>query len=251
MRNPWFISLEPPEAFEASGVFETCRVRAGKVLFLRDHLRRLGQSLRTVGISTWEERKARVALIRSAKEIKEGYVRIAVRRTAPFIMHSHRGTPYPEEVKRRGISIPTVATRWPAGETGTAQAKASERLGSILARCEGGAAVEVLRIGPHGYLTEGTVSNLFMVKGDALHTPPHWLGVLEGVTRSRVIQAARRLGIPVKEIPFTRHELFNAEEAFLTNVLMGVLPIREVDGRRIGLKVPGSVTRRLSRILSA
>ncbi len=245
------MSLEPPEAFDASGVFETCRVKAGKVLFLREHLDRLAHSLKTVGISSWNENDARTALTQAARQIKEGTVRVALRRTpaTSLLIHRHRGTPYPEALKHRGISVSTVATRWPIGETGIAQAKGSERLSSILARAESAGAVEVLRLGPHGYLTEGTISNLFIVKDRVILTPPAWLGVLEGVTRSRVLQATRHLGVAVKETPFTRHELFNAEEAFLTNVLMGVLPIREVDGRKIGKKIPGTFTQRLMRAL--
>ena len=104
-------------------------------------------------------------------------------------------------------------------------------------------------MGPHGYVTEGTVSNLFFIQGKELVTAPAWAGILEGVTRSRVIRAARRMGVAVKEVPFTRHDLFNAEEAFLTNVLMGILPVRQVDGRRIGEKTPGPVTRKLMRAL--
>ena len=144
----------------------------------------------------------------------------------------------------------TVAVRWPLGETAAAQVKLSERLPGVLARLEGSGVPEVLRIGPHGYLTEGSVSNLFLVKRGVLMTPPAWLGVLEGVTRSRVLRAASRLRIPVQEIPVTRHDLFNADEAFLTNVLMEALPIREADGRRIGTKVPGAVTRTIQRFLS-
>jgi len=109
---------------------------------------------------------------------------------------------------------------------------------------------EVLRVGIHGYPTEATTSNVFLVRGGVLTTPPLWLGVLEGVTRGKVLEVARELKIAVAEIPITRHDLFNAEEAFLTNVLMGILPIREVDGRRIGTKIPGPITQRLIQTLS-
>ena len=243
--------MNPPKEFDASGAFETCRVKAGKILFLREHLLRLSHSLKTVGIFSWDEEKVKEAMVRAAKETGDGTVRVALQRSpaAPCLIHSQRGTPYPEAMKRKGIAVVTSATRWPAGETGIAQAKGSERLSSILAKAEGAQAAEILRFGPLGFLTEGTISNLFMVKDRVVMTPPAWLGVLEGVTRSWVLQAARRLGIPAKEVPFTRHELFNAEEAFLTNVLMGILPIRQVDGRKIGDKVPGAITRRLMRLL--
>ena len=176
-------------------------------------------------------------------------MRINVRRSGKMILHQHPGDPYDKAKILRGICLRTVPTRWPLGEPDSAQVKGSERLSSILARIEGADAPEVLRIGPHGYLTEGTVSNLFFIKKRKLVTPPRWVGVLEGVIRTEVLKVARTLRIPIEEIPITRHDLFNADEAFLTNVLMGIFPVREVDGRRIGERIPGSITRQLMQRL--
>lgn len=237
-----------PSQLDASGIFETCRVREGRVLRLEEHLRRLGNSLKTAGIFDWDLGEVRRELARSARGLREGYVRIAVRRRGSPRVQIHRqaGSPYPKEWRRRGIAVRTVPTRWPAGETGWAQAKTSERLSGILSRAEAPGVPEALRIGPHGYVTEGTVSNLFFVKEGTLVTAPAWLGVLEGVTRAEVIRAAERMRLRVQEVPFSRHDLFNAEEVFLTNVLMGILPVRELDGRRIGGRIPGLVTRKLA-----
>ena len=235
-----------PEAFDSSGCFETCRVSRGKVLRLQEHLKRLLDSARTLGVS-FSPSQARLALAGKAREVGEGFVRIAVRRWGEpkILLHSHRGLPYSKAQRARGVSVMTVAQRQSATEAVPAQVKHSERLGSVMAQAEGRAAAEVLRLGPQGYLTEGLVSNLFLVKGGKLITPPLWLGVLEGVTRGRILEEATRLKVPVAELPVTRHDLFNAEEAFLTNVLMEVLPIRQVDGRSIGTHVPGRITRRL------
>ena len=255
--------MSNPLWLETDGAFETCRVKTGRVVRLDDHLERLRASLKTLGIGDWNEQAVRSELAKAARGIRAGYVRAAVRRGAwcgfllpqpvrregapRLLIHRHAGVPYPAGQIRRGVSIRTVASRWPASETGWAQVKSSDRLGSVLARAEAGECAEALRIGRHGFLTEGTVSNLFLVRSGTLVTPPGWLGVLEGVTRHRVLEAARRLRLSAQIEPVTRHDLFNAEEAFLTNVLMEILPIREVDGRRIGTRVPGSVTRRLMR----
>ena len=238
----------PPE-FDASGVFETCRVRAGRVLHLEEHLCRLKCSLKTAGIFDWDEPPARREMAREAKGLEQGYLRIAVRREGRprILIHRQGKIPYSKKETSGGIAVRTVPTRWPAGETGWAQAKSSERLSGVLARAEAPETSEVLRLGPHGYVTEGTVSNLFFVTRGELITAPAWTGVLEGITREKVIKAARKLRIAVRETPFTRHDLFNAQEAFLTNVLMGVLPVRQVDGRRIGERTPGPVTRRLMK----
>ena len=232
-----------------SGVFETCRVRKGQVLHLKEHLLRLGASLKTLGVTSWDEGLARCKLVQAARVVREGYVRINVRRSGKLILHQHPGAPYDIAKILRGICLRTVPTRWPLGEPDSAQVKGSERLSGILARIEGADAPEVLRIGPHGYLTEGTVSNLFFIKKRKLVTPPRWVGVLEGVIRTEVLKVARTLRIPIEEIPITRHDLFNADEAFLTNVLMGIFPVREVDGRRIGERIPGPITRQLMQRL--
>ncbi len=256
-KNSW-LPLEVPPAFEASGAFETCRVKRGKILHWEDHLDRLKASLKTLGIpmadSRWTDSLTR-RLRGAAQRVGDGFVRVAVRRQGVngerWLIHEHRGVPYERQQRIRGISLVTVASRGSGRDATGLQAKASERLGSILARIEGGQALEVLRLGPHGYLTEGTVSNLFLVKRGTLVTPACWLGVLEGVARAHILKYAKNLRISHIEIPVTRHDLFNADEAFLTNVLMGVLPIREVDGRRIGEKVPGPITRRLMRAMGS
>ena len=244
--------MDVQDAFDASGCFETFRFKRGRARRLEEHLRRLGASVKTLGLAGWDGRAARAEAVKAARGLEDGYIRIAVRRSGfpRLLVHRHAGRPYPAGWELRGIAVRTVPSRWPAGETAVAQAKVSERLSGVLARLEAPESPEVLRIGPHGYLTEGTVSNLFIVRYGRLVTPPAWLGVLEGVTRARVIGEARKLRIPVEEVPFTRHELFNAEEAFLTNVLMPVLPVREADGRRIGTETPGPLTRRLMRAIS-
>ena len=241
---------QPPDSWDASGVFETCRVRNGKILHQKEHLERLRFSMKTAGLVS-SSKKMESLFIRAAKETKEGYVRLAVRRYGPKreIIHKQPGIPYSKEILRAGVSVKTVAARWPGRDTMGAQSKSSERLSHILAKMESGDSFEVLRIGAHGYLTEGLVSNFFLVKERVLKTSPSWLGVLAGVTRSRVLEAARRQKIAVQEIPTTRHDLFNADEAFLTNVLMEICPIREVDGRSIGLAVPGPVTKLLAERL--
>jgi branched-chain amino acid aminotransferase len=238
----------PIDPFDASGCFETCRVRGGVILYAAEHRKRLVASLKTVGISASFLDRAWAEAVVTAKTVRDGVLRIAIRRAGnpAWLIHAHEGVHYSPEQLRNGVAIRTVPSRWPMGETAVAGAKISERLSSIFAKMEEPEAVEQIRIGRHGYLTEGTVSNLFLVSGNRLVTPATWLGVLSGVTRARVIRAAKQLSIPVDEIPVTRHDLYNAREAFLTNALMGALPVREVDGRLIGEAVPGLLTKRIS-----
>ena len=186
-----------PPAFDASGVFETCRVEKGRLLSLAEHLLRLKHSLQTVGISLDLEKEVRKRLREAAAGLGTGFVRVAIRRKVPqgesqILIYRQSGIPYTKRQLERGLDLRTSATRWPLADASPAQAKGSERLSSVLSRLEGGSAPETLRIGPSGYLTEGTASNLFLVQGNRLVTPPSWLGVLEGVTREQILWAAKR-----------------------------------------------------------
>jgi branched-chain amino acid aminotransferase len=96
-----------------------------------------------------------------------------------------------------------------------------------------------------GSVTESTASNFGVVSRGAILTPPYWLGLLAGVTREVLFEIAGALGLPMRESPMTRHDIYNAEEAFLTSTLKEVLPVTVVDGRKINGGRPGPVTRRL------
>ena len=108
-----------------------------------------------------------------------------------------------------------------------------------------------------GHLTEGTISNIFFVKKGQLYTPALSCGILEGVTRGILLQLARRAGIPAKEGRYTPRELLRADESFLSNTTLEVMPVVKVkwagDRRlyRIGSGSPGPVTRRLHAIFRA
>ena len=81
-----------------------------------------------------------------------------------------------------------------------------------------------------------------------VYTPAAHLGVLDGITKRFVEKIAQKAGIPVVKIPFTRHDLYNADEAFLTNTSMEIMPVVFVDARKIGAGIPGVLTRRLHSI---
>ena len=102
---------------------------------------------------------------------------------------------------------------------------------------------ELLFFGPSGTVAEGTVSNVFIIKRKCLLTPSVSSGILRGVTRGIVMDLARKRGWRVLETHLTRHDLFTADECFLTNTSSEVLPVVELDDRRIGDGKPGPLTR--------
>jgi branched-chain amino acid aminotransferase len=98
-----------------------------------------------------------------------------------------------------------------------------------------------------GYVTECTGENLFIVKGTRLLTPPPYIGVLRGITRQTVMQLGLRARLDVREELLTRHDLFNADEVFLTGTAAEIVPVVKIDGRVIGEGSPGPVTRKLQQ----
>ena len=232
------------------GVFETLAVVRGRPVALDAHWRRLCESQQTVGRA--RPPASVKALIRRAAKRADG-LRVALTTTALAPMTVEILPRTSRRPPATGVTVVTATGRAPSAAAVPAQVKTIERIPSVLAWGETGARppFEILWCNAQGWLTEGTVSNLFLVRRGRLVTPPVWVGALPGVVRQAVCRLARRLKISVEETPVTRHELYIAEEAFVTNSLVGVVPIRVADGRRVGSRCPGPVTRRLQRAYAA
>jgi len=129
------------------------------------------------------------------------------------------------------------------------QIKSLNYLNNILAKIEATNAgvEEALMLSAHGYVAECTGDNLFIVREGILLTPPPYAGILKGITRGAVIKLAAKAHLPVKEEMLTRHDLFNAQECFLTGTAAEIAPVVRIDGRVIGEGKPGKITLRLMR----
>jgi branched-chain amino acid aminotransferase len=160
---------------------------------------------------------------------------------------------YPAQVYREGMEIVTVPTPRNLPEALNPQIKSLNYLNNILAKIEATNAgvQEALMLSAHGYVAECTGDNIFIMKGGALLTPPPYAGLLKGITRGCVMDLARKVKIPVREEMMTRHDLYNAEECFLTGTAAEIAPIVKIDGRTIGLGHPGRVTLRLMKAFRA
>jgi branched-chain amino acid aminotransferase len=106
---------------------------------------------------------------------------------------------------------------------------------------------EGIALDSHGFLSEGSGENLFLVKAGALLTPPLTSSVLPGITRDSVLTLARRLAIPVREEPLPRELLYLADEVFFTGTAAEITPIRSVDRVTVGRGARGPVTEALQR----
>jgi branched-chain amino acid aminotransferase len=127
--------------------------------------------------------------------------------------------------------------------------KGTNFLNNILAKIEANkaGAYEGIMLNWEGFVAEGTISNIFMVKGGALRTPALSVGILEGVTRGLVLDLARNEKIPVQEAAFNPQELIGADECFITNSTMEIMPVTLIDGKPVGSNGPGPVTASLMK----
>jgi branched-chain amino acid aminotransferase len=105
--------------------------------------------------------------------------------------------------------------------------------------------VEALMLNHKGEISECTGDNIFLIKHGILRTPPPDAGILEGITRNAVMELARSAGITVQEAAMTRHDVYAADECFLTGTAAEVIPVVKCDGRPIGNGKPGPITRKL------
>ena len=110
---------------------------------------------------------------------------------------------------------------------------------------------EAIALDAHGHVTEGSVTNIFMVKNDTLITPHSGTDLLEGITRDSVLQIAEHLGIPTAERSIDRSELYTADEAFMSGSSAGLVPILSVDKRVIGYGSAGEMTKQLATYFDA
>jgi branched-chain amino acid aminotransferase len=151
---------------------------------------------------------------------------------------------YPEQCYEKGLDIRTVAVRRNAVDALNPRLKSLNYLNNILAKIEANLAgvPESLMLNSNGYVAEATGDNIFIVKNGMLITPPSYVGILEGITRNTVMQLAVQQGLPVAEEVFTRYDVYNADECFLTGTAAEIIPVTKIDGRLIGNGSPGKIT---------
>ena len=247
------------------GVFEGIRSYSGKVFRLAEHLDRLWNSAKalrlTVPISKEEMARA-IEETLSVNGIKDGYIRVVVTRGVgtlgldpthcsepQVIIITDRIALYPEKLYREGLEIVTVSTVRNHPAALSPRVKSLNYLNNILAKLEGMQAgcSEALLLNHKGEVAECTGDNIFLVRNGRLLTPPCDAGILEGVTRDTVIELARAAGIEVAEISLTKHDVYIADECFLTGTAAEVIPVVMVDSRPIGDGKPGAMTQDLIR----
>ena len=251
------------------GVFEGIRAYNGRIFRLREHIQRLYESAHTIMLRIPLGQHEMAEVVKDSvrvNKLKDAYIRLVVTRgvgdlgldprkcTDPTIfVITDKIKLYPEEIYQKGLALITVATQRNVPEALNPQIKSLNYLNNILAKIEAVNAgfEEALLLSNTGYVTECTGENVFIVKGRRLITPPPYIGVLRGITRQTVMELAQQQGLAVREDMLTRHDVFNADEMFLTGTAAEVIPVVKIDGRTIGGGKPGETTRKLQQAFHA
>ena len=245
------------------GVFEGIRVYGGRVFLHQQHIDRLFESAKAIRLVIPMSPTQVIDAVEQtvkANHIGDGYVRLVVTRGAgslgldirktsnpQVIVIADTITLYPPETYTQGMNLVTASTIRNHPGALSARIKSLNYLNNILARIEGTDAgmVEALMLNHKGEVAECTGDNIFIVKNKVVRTPGPDAGILEGITRNAVIELAKQADLRVEECSLTRHDLYVADEMFLTGTAAEVVAVVSLDGRKIGAGEPGPITRDL------
>jgi branched-chain amino acid aminotransferase len=245
------------------GVFEGIRIYHGRIFRLTEHLERLYESARSIcmeiPIPIAEMEKATLDTV-AANQLQDGYIRLVITRGVgslglnPFqcprpsiIIIASSISLYSPERYEKGLTLITCATRRPTPAALSPQVKSLNYLNNVMAKIEAMQAgcEEGIMLNEQGYVAECTGDNVFIVKRGQVFTPPIAAGALDGITRQAVIELVNKIGLSCTEKMMTRHDLFTADECFLTGTAAEVIPAVQLDRRIIGTGQPGPVTRQV------
>ena len=251
------------------GVFEVLRAYNGVAFALDAHLDRLDASARRIGMSLpvpASQLRLEVCETLSAAGIIDAHVRTLVTRGAGDLgvapAHTHDATRMvvvtpiaspSQSTYLQGIRAIVARAPWLAAPGPVSGAKTLNYLANVVwtreARSRG--ADEAIIVGHDDALLEGAASNVFVVRGSEVTTPPLDAGILGGITRGCVLSAAASVGVSAREASLTLADLLRADEVFVTSSVRELVPVVRVDDHVVGDGAPGAVTRALHRAYRA
>jgi branched-chain amino acid aminotransferase len=242
------------------GVFEGMRSYSGRVFRMKEHLERLWDSAKSIHLQipiTPMQMENAVYATLERNYHRDAYIRLLVTRgvgnlgldpykcpKAGIVIITDQIALYPKEYYEKGLEIITAATVRSHPSALSPRVKSLNYLNNIMAKIEGlqAGCIEALMLNQKGEVAECTGDNIFIVKKGVVMTPPLNAGILEGITRDTVIELARASGRDVREETIERHDVYIADEVFLTGSAAEVVPVVKVDSRPIGDGAPGPVT---------
>lgn len=242
------------------GVFEGIRVYSGRIFRFAEHMDRLYESAEVIKLQiplSREELEQAVVDTVKANGMSDAYIRLVVTRgegdlgidpkkcsRSSIIIIVDKIQLYDEKLYKEGIPIITASTRRISPDMISQRVKSLNYLNNIIAKMEANLAgvPESLMLSADGYVCECSADNIFIVKRGELLTPSPEFPILLGVTRAVVMEIAVRKGVPVRELPLTLHDVYVADECFLTGTGAELIPVIFIDRRKIGSGKPGPVT---------
>jgi branched-chain amino acid aminotransferase len=245
------------------GVFEGIRVYRGKIFECDAHLRRLFDSARGIRLTpprTPQQFKAAMEETVKINNFSDCYIRLVITRGVGYLGLNPNKCPnpsviiiadtielYPPEMYEKGMFIITSSVLRTHPNSLSPRIKSLNYLNNILAKIEAvdAGVPEAVMLNQDGNVAECTGDNIFIVRNGQIQTPTTADGILEGVTRQVMIDLCKKLSIPCVEKTLQRHDLYVAEECFLTGTAAEVVPVTQIDGRPIGAGTPGPLTRKL------
>ncbi|HTG01770.1 MAG TPA: branched-chain-amino-acid transaminase [Nitrospirota bacterium] len=246
------------------GIYETMRAYEGRLFLLERHLARLKRSAQAISLRlplSLEQIGNALNETLKVNELRNAYVRMHVSRgpgeigldpalcPAPtMVIVAKQFHEYPASYFEKGVRVALVQTRRNHPLALDPAIKGTNFLNNILAKIESlkKGAYEGIMLNWKGYIAEGTISNIAVVRRGILTTPHKDTGILAGVTREFIIRLAKRKKIPVRETLLLPKQLLSADECFITNTTMEIMPVTMVDKKRIGKGRPGPVTQLLT-----
>jgi len=245
------------------GIFEGIRAYNGRVFRLDEHLERLYLSARSILIDiplTFEQMREAVLETLRRNELKDAYIRLLVTRGKGDLGLDPRKCPkpaiiiiadkiklYPQETYEQGLKLIIASTRKNSPDALSPRIKSLNYLNNILGKLEAinAGCAEAVMLDRHGYITECTSENIFLVKNGILFTPTATVGILEGITRSVVMELAQKMDLQVQMSFLTAHDLYVADECFVTGTGAELIPVVDLCGRPIGEGKPCPLTKKL------
>ncbi|MCK5511642.1 MAG: branched-chain-amino-acid transaminase [Thermodesulfovibrionia bacterium] len=244
------------------GVYETLRAYKGIVFKIDEHIERLFRSASMINLKIQKTSyMIKQAVYKTLKTNRhhEAYIRISVSRgpgpigldpelcpKPTIVIISRALKKYPRSYYQKGVKVAVVDVRKNFKKALNPKIKSLNFLNNILAKIESKekGAYEALMLNYRGYVAEGTITNIFFVKNNILCTPAPDVGILDGITRRIILDSAKELKIKIKEGRFTRRDIYNAQEVFISNTTMEIMPVTQVDNIKIGRGI-GKITKML------
>lgn len=241
------------------GIFETLRAYDKKPFRLEDHVERLSSSSKYFGIPfrhAPQQIRHAVEQLLNQNNLQDAYIRMTLTRgsgvhgliptgmcSPTFVIHTKPLVVYPAPLYKTGASLITTHIR----RSTTCPISAHKTLNYLTNYLVKKEAIEkgvhdAIILNTEGHVTECAVSNIFLVERGIVITPSLKANILPGITRKVVLELCKRNGIRASEELFGLERVLSADEVFLTNSLMEIMPVSKIDGRPVGRVVPGNVT---------